>query len=657
MAFSLAGRSLTRVAVIGSGNIGPDVALYFARNLTRHNVSVVVHDVSRAALDAGLKRLHDKIRRAGSETGVIRPPERDILDKIVTFTQDRSLLMGSDLVVEAVTENLPVKQSVFEEIERIVAPNAVLASTSSHFEPERIFERLRRPERGLVHHFFFPAERNPLIEIVAGPKTTVADWCCRFYEALGKVPIKAGGRYGYAVNPIFQGLFLASMLIEQKGLSAAVIDAVVCRAFGATAGPFTVSNMAGGNLITRESLAAYHEKIMPWFHSPPNLEEKAETGARWRTADQGKTVSYSANMYEEISRSLLGAYFGLACEAVNSGIADIGDLEIAIELGLSLRPPFAMMNELGPSKVRELIESYARGNPGFKVPRSFGPFIIPQVQREDRDGVAILTLRRPKTLNSLTRELIRQVDEQVTTIQNDPAIRGVVITGFGVKAFVSGADIGTLNSLTSPEEARKFSSDCNRILRRLETLGKPVVCALNGLSLGGGSELAYACTARVAKKGIPMLFGQPEVRLGLIPGGGASQRLPRLIDFATAWRILRTGATISGSEALHLGLLNEEVEGDLVARAVELACTLPVRAVPEAKVPAVLPEVDLVGLSRRVDEILRRAILEGAPLPLEQGLELESRCFGEVFTTRDHRIGLENYLKTGLKQPAHFVNA
>jgi enoyl-CoA hydratase/carnithine racemase len=279
------------------------------------------------------------------------------------------------------------------------------------------------------------------------------------------------------------------------------------------------------------------------------------------------------------------------------------------------------------------------------------------VQREDRDGVAILTLRRPKTLNALTRELARQVDVQLTSIQGDPAVKGIVITGFGIKAFVSGADLETLNALTTSAEARAFSSDCNRILRRIETLGKPVICALNGLSLGGGSELAYACTARIARKGLPVLFGQPEARLGLIPGGGATQRLPRLIDFAAAWRILRTGAPISGAEALQLGLLTEEVDGDLLDRAVELALTLKPRELPAARVPAVLPEVDLQGLSRRIDEILRRAILDGAALPLDRGLELESACFGEVFTTKDHRIGLDNYFKTSLKQPARFVNA
>lgn len=655
MAFSLAGRTAGRVAVVGSGNIGPDVALFFARNLSRHNVPVVVHDVSREALDSGRRRILEKFKR-GSETGVFRPGGMEAVEKSITFTQDRSLLMGCDLVIEAVTENLETKQAVFEEIERLVPAHAILASTTSHLEPERIFERLRRPERSLVHHFFFPAERNPLIEIVSWPKTAVADWCRLFYEALGKVPVQVKGRYGYAVNPVFEGLFLAAMLWEQKGCSAAVIDAVVCRAFGATAGPFQVVNLAGGNLITRESLAVYHEKIMPWFHSPDTLEEKAETGERWRTADKGDTVSYSDQMYEEISRSLMGAYFGLACEAVESGIASIGDLEIAVELGLALKPPFAMMNELGPKATRTLVENYARANPGFKVPKSFGPWTIPTVLREDRDGVAILTLRRPKTLNSVNLDVIRQVDQEISRIQASPDIRGVVITGFGTKAFASGADLSTVSAITSPDAARALSAECNRVLRRIETLGKPVICALNGLSLGGGSELAYACTARIAKKGLPVLFGQTEPRFGLIPGGGATQRLPRLIDFATAWRLLRTGATISGTEALQLGLIQEEVDGDLISRAVELARTARPSPLSDPKLPAVLPEVDLKGLSRRIDEILRRAIVEGAKLPFEDALALEAECFGQVFATRDHRIGLDNFFKSGPKQPARFVH-
>jgi enoyl-CoA hydratase/3-hydroxyacyl-CoA dehydrogenase len=654
MGFTLAGRTTSRVAVVGSGNIGPDVALYFARVLGRHGVSLLVHDISQQALDAGRDRIHQKLRRGG-DSGIFRPLDVEAIQRSLTFSLDPSLLMGSDLVIEATTEDLAVKQGVFERMERIVPPHAILASTSSHLEPERIFERLKRPERAIVHHFFFPAERNPLVEIVAGPKSTITDWCCRFYEAIGKVPIRVQGRYGYAVNPIFEGLFLQALLIEEKGVTPAVIDAIACRAFGAHAGPFTVVNLAGGNLVTRESLGVYHDLVMPWFHSPPSLDEQAGKG--WRTADRGDTVSYSNQMYDEISSQLLAVYFGLACEALESGIVGLGDLEIGVELGLAVKPPFAMMNELGPDKVRALLEAFAKSCPGFRIPRGFGPWTIPVVIREDRGDVAVLTLRRPRTLNALNREAFRQLDAHLAAIQADPNIRGLVLTGFGIKAFAAGADISLLASIPSPAEAQAASAECNRILRRIETLGKPSVAALNGLSLGAGSEVAYACSARIARMGQSVLFGQPEVRLGIIPGAGATQRLPRLIDFSAAWRLLRTGGTLSGPEALQLGLISEIIDGDVVSRAAELARTLSPATPAPPRIPGVLPEVDLKGLSRKVDEILRRTILEGAKLPLEQALELEAKAFGEVYTTRDHRIGLDNYLRTGLKQPAWFVHA
>ncbi|HXX94578.1 MAG TPA: enoyl-CoA hydratase-related protein, partial [Planctomycetota bacterium] len=166
-----------------------------------------------------------------------------------------------------------------------------------------------------------------------------------------------------------------------------------------------------------------------------------------------------------------------------------------------------------------------------------------------------------------------------------------------------------------------------------------------------------ACTARVARKGVPMLFGQPEVRLGIIPGAGGSQRLPRLIDFTAAWRILRTGGVLSGDEAQRLGLILEQVDGDLVGRAIEIARTIKPAPAAPPRVPALPPEVDLGGLSRKVDEILRKAVLTGIRMPIDEALEFESQCFGEVFATRDRQIGLENYLRTNLRQPAIFTHS
>ena len=656
MALTAYGRTLQRVGVVGSGNLGPDLALYLSRALAPFDVPVVLHDVAGAALEAGRERIVRKLGRA-TESGVFRFAEAQSLLGNLSFTLDKSLLHGCGLVIEAAVERLDAKQAIFEELERIAAPGAVLASSSSHFEPERLFGHLRRPERAMVHHFFYPAERNPLVELVSAPGCQVVEWSARFYESIGKVPVTVRSRFGYAVNPVFEGLVQAALLLEEAGFSPATIDAIACRTLGLTAGPFGVMNAIGGAPALQAALNQYGRSVMPWFRSPASLDDQVASRAPWRTADRGETASYSNAMFEQVSSRLLGAYAGLVLEVLESGVASLGDLNLAVELGLAIQAPFDLMNRLGHKRVRDLVQAYAQDHPGFRVPRAFGPFEIPQVTREDQGDVAVVKIRRPRELNALSIDIYRQLDREFAAIRADDRLRGAVITGFGTKAFSEGADVERLAALASPEEATAYSAEANAVLRRIETLGKPVVASLNGLSLGAGSELAYAATARLARKGLPILFGHPEVRWGILPGSGGTQRLPRLIDFPTAWRILRTGGSLSGEEAHRLGLVAEEIDGDPLARAVELARTLRPAPLGEPKIPAQLPETDLGPLSRKVDEILRRAVLEGARVPLEAGLAVESRCIGEVWATRDRRIGLENYLRTGLKQPAAFVHA
>ncbi|MBI4565641.1 MAG: enoyl-CoA hydratase/isomerase family protein [Planctomycetes bacterium] len=679
MSFSMLGRRISKIAVIGSGQIGPDIALYFAKVLTPHDVPVIVTDIAPAALEAGAARARKKIDK-GVETGAFKPADADAMRRHLRFTSDPRDVEGADLVVEAATERADVKQGLFEKLESQAAPDAVLASNSSHLEPETIFERVRRKDRALVIHYFFPAERNPLVEIVPGRDTSpgLASFCMAFYEAIGKVPIQVKSRYGYAIDPIFEGLFLAALLLADEGLATPKqIDAVAQKTLSLGVGPFTAMNLTGGNPITQVGLTHYHDKIMPWFRSPKSLDDLAARKGSWPAAAKGESVDVDETTAEAISRRLLGAYFGLAAEILQSGIVSAGDLELGVELGLVMTPPLRLMNETGVARSLQLVQSYAREHPGFRVApilqeqASRGTWKIPAVFRRDegdpldsaRGRVAVVTIKRPRVLNALNLELYRQLRETFDDIARDPRIAAAVLTGFGDKAFVSGADISMLASIRSAADGEAASRLSLGTLDRIENLGKPVVCALNGLSLGGGSELAYACTARIARRGIPTLFGQPEVKLGIIPGAGGSIRLPRLIDFATAWKLLRAGGTLTGAEALRLGLIREEVADDLIGRAIDLARQIasgqtkvePIRRDP-VEIPAELPEVDLGHLSRKVDEILRSAILEGARLPLEHALRLESAKFGEVCGTEDMRIGLENFLKTNLKEPAQFVH-
>jgi len=671
MPFRLGNRTISKVGVIGSGQIGPDIALYFSKVLGPYGVPIVVQDIAQAALDAGAAKTQKKIQR-GAETGAFKPDEAESMFRNITFTADLAALDGADFIVEAASERRDIKQGIFEKLEGRVAPDAILASNSSHMEPEVIFEKLKKKDRALVIHYFFPAERNLVVEVVPGAETSpaAADFCMAFYEAIGKAPIRVKSRYGYALDPIFEGVFLASLLMaDAKLASPKQIDEVARKTLGLGVGPFTAMNLTGGSPITQVGLGHYHDKIMPWFQSTDSLDAIVAKKGQWEAAAKGETVSVTHDTEEEISRRLLGAYFGLFGEILQSGIVEAGDLEMGIELALDAKPPMQLMNKMGVTRAVELVTSYAKEHPGFEVApvlveqASRGQWQIPKVFRRDVDGVAVLTIKRPRVLNALDLDVYRQLKESFEEISRDSSIAGAVLTGFGVKAFVSGADVGMLARIKSAADGESASRQSHNAQNSIENLGKPVVCALNGLSLGGGSELAYCCTARIARKGIKTLFGQPEVKLGIIPGAGGSVRLPRLIDFPTAWKILRTGGTISGAEALQKGLILEEVEDGLIDRAVALvrklaSGELKAKAIPRGPipVPANLPDVDLGSLSRKVDEILQSAILEGAKMPFEQALSFESAKFGEVCGTEDMQIGVQNFLKTQLKQPAEFVN-
>lgn len=673
MALEIFGRTISKVGVIGSGNIGPDIALYFSKVLHRNEVPVVVVDIAESALKSGEVRVKGKLSR-GVKTGAFQQEEVDSIIAGILWTTDYSQLSGADLVVEAATEDRAIKSKIFSELEKICPETAIFASNSSHIEPENIFAEAKNKKRCLVIHYFFPAERNIIVEVVPGKDTAseMTDFLMKFYEQIGKAPIKVKSRYGYAIDPIFEGLFLAAALLVEKGIGTVKqMDAMAQRALGLGVGPFTAMNLTGGNPITQHGLTQMNEKINSWFHCPKILDSQVSMGKPWDTPMRGEDVGYSENDFETVSNFLRGAFFGLVCEMLDSGISNIADLEMAVENALVMNPPFEMMNTIGVDKSLELVKAYAKEWPGFVVPKvlikqaeSGKPWDIPFVFREDRNNIAVVTIRRPKMLNALNSFVLSQLTEIFSEIKEDKKIKGAVLTGFGVKSFVSGADINMLARIKTPEDGETLSLKGQETLNLIENLGKPVICSLNGLAFGGGNELAMACTARIAKKGLKALVAQPEPKLGIIPGYGGSQRFPRIVGLLNAWPILRTGNPISSSEALRIGLIHEEVEGDVKEAGIAFAkkvisgeVSIPFIKRTPIEIPESLPEVDIGHLSRKTDEMMKRAILEGAKMTLEDGLKHEARIFGECGKTKDMRIGMENFLKYGPKRNAQFANA
>jgi len=242
---------------------------------------------------------------------------------------------------------------------------------------------------------------------------------------------------------------------------------------------------------------------------------------------------------------------------------------------------------------------------------------------ELRDGIALITVNRPDKLNALSHAVIGELEQAAGQILEDAAVRAAIITGAGSKAFVAGADIGELASC-DPAAARALSELGSGVFRRLETSPKPVLAAVNGFALGGGCELAMACHLRIASENAR--FGQPEVKLGIIPGYGGSVRLPRLVGRGRALEILLTGGMVDAQEALRIGLVNRVVPADRLLAESEQLLRTALENGPLA----------LAGCIRMVDE--------QEALPLEQALALESRRFGELAGSGDFREGTGAFL-------------
>jgi enoyl-CoA hydratase/3-hydroxyacyl-CoA dehydrogenase len=672
MPFTMFGQTIRKIGVIGSGNIGPDIALHFSQTLYSYGVPVVVVDILQSALDSGSKKAESKMTK-GVEKKIYKKEDADTIFRNILFTTDYGKLSDADLIIEAAFERLDIKHKIFAQLEETCPKTAILASNSSHIPPEEIFPKVKDKSRCLVLHYFFPAERNILLEIVPMKETDPAliEYSMKFYEFIGKAPIRVGSRFGYAVNPFFEGMFLATILAIEKGQATVKqADTIVQKTLGMGIGPCTGHNLTGGNPLTQHGLQQYTSIIMPWFHSPEILDDYVKTGKSWETAARGEQVEYSQEVYEAISNRAMAAFFGIACEIVDSGITNIGDLDMAIEVGLVMTPPFRLMNQVGIKKSFELVEAYAKEYPGFKVTEMMRkqaatgkPWKIPVVFREDKGDVAIVKIRRPNALNALNKDVFNQLEEIFSDIKKDPKIKGAVLTGFGTRAFVSGADIGMLAALKTPEEAEAGCQKDKVALALIENLGKPVVCAMNGLAFGGGNELAMACTARITKKGQKVFVGQPEPTLGIIPGAGGTQRLPRIVGIENAWPMLRSGNPISSAQAKEIGLIQEEGEGDLIEAAITWVknilsgkVRIPSTNKDPIPIPSKLPEVDIGHLSRKIDSILQKAILEGAKMTLEEGLKFESKVFGECLLTEDMRIGMENFMKNGPRVKASFVH-
>ncbi len=249
---------------------------------------------------------------------------------------------------------------------------------------------------------------------------------------------------------------------------------------------------------------------------------------------------------------------------------------------------------------------------------------------EIRDGIAFVTLNRPDKLNALNDQVMLELADAAERIATEPDIKGAILTGSGPKSFVAGADIGDL-SRQGPFDGKARAQRGQAVLRRLETCGKPVIAAINGFALGGGCELAMACHIRIASENAK--FGQPEVKLGIAPGYGGTQRLPRLVGKGVAMQLILTGEMIDAQEAYRIGLVNKVVPAaDLLAESEKMMR-------------------GILAMGPLAVRLAMEAVDQGLEMTLDEGLLLEANHFGLLAATQDMKEGTTAFLE---KRSARF---
>ena len=263
------------------------------------------------------------------------------------------------------------------------------------------------------------------------------------------------------------------------------------------------------------------------------------------------------------------------------------------------------------------------GGKGFRVN-------LQNLKFEKKDQIAYVTINRPDKLNALNKAVMTELREVFSDIKDDLEVRVAILTGAGDKAFVAGADIGELNK-HNPVEAKAYTHKGQAVLDLIENLGKPVIACINGYALGGGCELAMACSFRLASDNAKL--GQPEVKLGIIAGYGGTQRLPRLVGKGVALQLLLTGEQIGAQEAHRVGLVNEVVPpADLIGRAEAIARKI------IANAPLAI-------------QYTLEAVNKGMEMPLAEGLFLEATLFSVACATEDKKEGTSAFLE---KRTANF---
>ncbi len=501
-------------------------------------------------------------------------------------------------------------------------PDAWITSNTSSLPAARIFSELHHKNRATVTHFFAPAWRNPVVEVIDTPALdrAVLEDLRWLFCTTGKVPLVTADVPCFMLDRVFDNWCNeAAHLLDRA--SAAEINSTAAEFVHA--GPFFVLNLANGNpiIIETNTLQADEEGE---HYRPAAIFRTAGT---WNTVSPGKTVPVAPQTAAAIRDRLLGILMSQSGDILDRNIGGAADLELGCRLALGFKSgPLELMGKLGALEVARIGKRLVAERSGLPLPKR-PPADYQNFHRsvlvDDARGVKIITIRRPEALNALHDELTDEILGVIRQFENDPAVRGFVITGYGPRAFSAGADIGRFpKMLGDAHAAAQYARDCSRLLLHIDGMTKPVVAALNGMALGGGLELVLRCPGAVAMRNASLQL--PEILLGIVPGLGAIvvpyRRWPKAA--ATFHAMMRRAESVSAKTAHELGIVDRLSDdyATMIEDAVERVHALtgrlqaPAEGAIAIEPPAPADAVAFSGqkLSIEVTRILERAIVDAA---------------------------------------------
>jgi enoyl-CoA hydratase / 3-hydroxyacyl-CoA dehydrogenase len=657
-----------KAAVVGAGTMGGQIAQTIAASGT----PVVLKDVKDELVQAGLDEARNVTQ--GQVAGLVKKGKLTVEQASAQVQEVIGRIHGAttydgfgdvDFVIEAVPERMEIKQAVFAELDAVTPGHAILASNTSSLSITEIGEATNRPDKVVGFHYFYPASVMPLIEIVEGDDTSAetVGVAVNFAQAIRKQPIACAEVPGFVVNRILNsGISEIWREQEEKGLSIKAIDEGVGAAGVVPMGPYFLVNLLGLDTVLH---VAEHlrESYGDRFYVPKGMQRLvadgklgAKTGGDGVYTPTGEPAldGDAQPDVDELVELLTLKTFVEACLVLDEGVATHRDIDVGMMAGAGLDPrrglfpPFMKADLEGLDVILERLETatedhgerfapplvlrrlVAQGRLGQKSGQGFYPYAQPDdeqpgeaVKLETRGDVAIAWLGNG-LMNSIAPQVIVDLGAVWKRVESS-GVRALVIASSNPLLFSAGADI---KAFTSMDEAggRELLDTAHALLRGFERSSVVTIAAVNGLAFGGGCELAMACDVRIAAQSA--LFGQPEVKLGIIPGFGGTQRLARLVGENKALEMNLVGDAIGAEEAYVFGLVNRVVlDHELLDTALAWARKLAGQA-PLA-----------VGA---IKEVSARA-------DLDEGIEAEKAGFGAVFASEDAREGIGAFL--GKRQP------